>query len=219
MRIHLRLKTTTQSLIPFDHQHLLTGTIHKWLGRNNEHGNISLYSFSRLYGGKAQTNGLIYDRTVTFFFSTHDHELIKKLISGIQNDPNLFYGLFVTDITIQHDPDLSCREIFFPASPIFMKRAYEDRIDHILYDDPRANLCLIETLKTKMKKAGIIDDSLEVYFDKTYPRACSKKITYKGIQNRASWCPVVIKGSPETKLFAWNVGLGNSTGIGFGSIK
>jgi CRISPR/Cas system endoribonuclease Cas6 (RAMP superfamily) len=34
-----------------------------------------------------------------------------------------------------------------------------------------------------------------------------------------NWCPIIIKGKPETKLFAWNVGLGNSTGIGFGAIK
>jgi CRISPR-associated endoribonuclease Cas6 len=44
-------------------------------------------------------------------------------------------------------------------------------------------------------------------------------IIYKGIANKANWCPVIIKGRPETKLFAWNVGLGNSTGIGFGAIK
>jgi CRISPR-associated endoribonuclease Cas6 len=70
-----------------------------------------------------------------------------------------------------------------------------------------------------MQKAGIIDDSLQIYFEVDYPRAGTKKITYNGVQNRASWCPVVIKALPETKLFAWNVGMGNSTGIGFGAIK
>jgi CRISPR/Cas system endoribonuclease Cas6 (RAMP superfamily) len=29
---------------------------------------------------------------------------------------------------------------------------------------------------------------------------------------------VIIEGKPETKLFAWDVGIGNSTGIGFGAI-
>lgn len=93
------------------------------------------------------------------------------------------------------------------------------KIDHIVYDDPRANVCLQETLQTKMKKAGLSDESLSISFDLTYLKAGTKKITYNGVENRASWCPVIIEGNPETKLFAWNVGLGNSTGIGFGAIK
>ena len=52
MRIHLKFKISNQT-VPFDHQPLLVGAIHKWLGQNEEHGEISLYSFSRLEGGKA----------------------------------------------------------------------------------------------------------------------------------------------------------------------
>jgi len=70
-----------------------------------------------------------------------------------------------------------------------------------------------------MKLAGLADDQFDIRFDTSYPRAKPRKINYKGIENKASWCPVIIKGSPETKLFAWNVGLGNSTGIGFGAIR
>ena len=78
---------------------------------------------------------------------------------------------------------------------------------------------MVETMQTKMKEVGIKEDSLEISFDKNYHRAGTKKITYHGIENRVSWCSVIIKGKPETKLFAWNVGIGNSTGIGFGAIK
>lgn len=45
-----------------------------------------------------------------------------------------------------------------------------------------------------------------------------KLMTYKGIKNKASMCPVIIKGTLQSKQFAWNVGIGNSTGIGFGAI-
>lgn len=44
-------------------------------------------------------------------------------------------------------------------------------------------------------------------------------IDYRGVKNKASWCPIRIIGNAETKLFAWNAGIGNSTGIGFGAIK
>ena len=218
MRIHLKI-TTAGELIPFDHQPLLTGTIHKWLGWNEEHGEISLYSFSQLLGGKASPNGLRFERGTSFFFSTYNSDLIKKLISGIQADPTLFHGLKVHEIIIQEDPDLSDRELFFVASPIFIKRRNGEKVDHIIYDDSRANAYLEETLLSKMKKAGISDETFRIRFEVDYPKAGTRKITYNNVQNRASWCPVIIEGKPETKLFAWNVGLGNSTGIGFGAIK
>ena len=75
-----------------------------------------------------------------------------------------------------------------------------------------------------MEKAGLpIDNSLDIEFDLTYLKKCTKKFNYKKgkhvIENIASWCPVIIQGKPETKVFAWNVGVGNSTGIGFGALK
>jgi CRISPR-associated endoribonuclease Cas6 len=218
MRIHLKIRTTNE-VIPFDHQPLLTGTIHKWLGWNEEHGKVSLYSFSQLEGGKATPKGLRFERGTSFFFSSQNIDFIKKMIGGIQADPNMFYGLTVLEIIIQQDPDLIDREVFFLASPIFIKRRNGEKVDHIIYNDPRANACLEETLLSKMEKAGIRDETLRIRFDDKYPKSGTKKITYNGVQNRASWCPVIIEGKPETKLFAWNVGLGNSTGIGFGAIK
>lgn len=218
MRTHLKIKTSNK-IIPFDHQPLLTGTIHKWLRWNEEHGEISLYSFSQLKGRKVASEGFKFERETYFFFSSYDSTLIKKMVSGIQADPTMFNGLTVSEIIIQEDPDLSDRNLFNAASPIFIKRRVEDKVDHILFNDTRANACLKETLLTKMNKAGIVDESFDIRFDSSYYKAGTKKITYNGVQNRANWCPVIIEGKPETKLFAWNVGLGNSTGIGFSAIK
>jgi CRISPR-associated endoribonuclease Cas6 len=218
MRIHLKIKISNQT-VPFDHQPLLVGTIHKWLGWNDEHGEISLYSFSRLEGGKATKEGIKFDRDGSFFFSSVNVDLIKRLISGIQADPSMFFGLTVNELIIEEDPELSNRELFFPGSPIFIKRRNGERIEQIFFNDPRSSEYLKETLLTKMEKAGLVDDSFDIRFDLSYPKSGTKMITYKGIKNKANWCPVIIKGKPETKLFAWNVGLGNSTGIGFGAIK
>lgn len=218
MRIYLKISAKNK-VIPFDHQPLLTGTIHKWLGWNDQHGKLSLYSFSRLEGAKATKAGLTFKDETAFFFSSADTELVKKMIEGIQSDPSMFNELKVTEITIQEDPDLSARELFYVASPIFIKRRNGTQIDHITYNDARADACLKETLETKLKAAGINDETLEIKFDKNYTKAGTKKVTYNGIANRASWCHVVIKGKPETKLLAWNAGIGNSTGIGFGAIK
>jgi CRISPR-associated endoribonuclease Cas6 len=218
MRIHLNV-TGSNKIIPFNHQPLLTGAIHKWLGNNNEHGKISLYSFSQLIGGKIVSEGLKFEFGSSFFFSSYDPALIKNMIARIQNDPEMFYGLTVSELIIQNDPDLTNRDLFYVASPIFIKRKAGEKVDHILFDDPRANDCLKETLFRKMNIAGIVDETLDIFFDTSYQRAGTKLIAYNNVKNRANWCPVIIKGKQETKLFAWNVGLGNSTGIGFGAIK
>lgn len=218
MRLHLKTHSS-KAVIPFDHQHLLTGCIHKWLGNNKDHGEISLYSFSQLSGGTLYKEGLIFKNGSTFFFSSYNIDHIKKIISGIESDCSMFFDLAINEIIIEEDPDFSNREMFFAASPIFIKRRNEDREDHILFDHPRANEFLKETLLSKMGKVGMIDESLQIQFDTTYSRPSVKLITYKNIQNKASWCPVKISAKNETKLFAWNVGLGNSTGIGLGAIK
>ncbi len=218
MRIYLKISGSNE-VVSFDHQPWLVGTIHKWLGQNKEHGNISLYCFSRLEGGVKVNGGLKFDKGCSFFFSAYDVDLIKRLINGIQSDPSMFSGLRVEEVIMQEDPDLSDRELFYNASPVFIKRKVGDQYDHILYDDLRASECLKETLQKKMSIAGISDDSLDISFDTSYLHAGTKKINYKGVENRTSWCPIIIKGKAETKLFAWTVGVGNSTGIGFGSIK
>lgn len=218
MRLHIKIKSGNQ-IVPFNHQHLLTGAIHKWLGWNKEHGELSLYSFSRLGGGQKMRDGLTFQEGSTFFFSTPNEEMSRQLIKGIQQDPSMFSGLSVVEVIMQPTPDVSEKYLFYPASPIFIKRREGDHVEHIVYHDARANACLKETLQSKLEKAGITDETLDVRFDLSYNRAGTKLISYKGIKNRANWCPVIIEGKPETKAFAWEVGLGNSTGVGFGAVK
>ncbi|PKP53187.1 MAG: CRISPR-associated endoribonuclease Cas6 [Bacteroidetes bacterium HGW-Bacteroidetes-1] len=218
MRIYLKIAAQGIT-IPYEHQTLLTGVIHKWIGYNNEHGKVSLYSFSQLEGAKATPKGLKFEKDSLFFISSFKEELLKKILKGVQQDASMFHGLNVKELIIEEDPDFSNRERFYAASPIFIKRSFDGRVDHILYTDSRANVFLKETLETKMKIVGLKDDDLKIVFDLNYPKAGTKKITYNGVDNKANWCSVLIKGKPETKLFAWNVGLGNSTGIGFGAIK
>lgn len=218
MRIHLKIKSTKE-IVPFDHQPLLVGCIHKWLGWNDVHGNVALFSFSRLEGGKATQEGLSFRSESTLFISSYDTEISKQLIKGIQQDPGMFYGFTVSEIIIEQDPDLSSRDMFFTASPILISRRIDDKIEQIFYDDPRASQFLKDTIVTKLNTAGISYSEFKIRFDTSYHNAGTKMVTYNGIKNRASWCPVIITGAPEIKQFIWNVGLGNSTGIGFGAIK
>lgn len=219
MRIHLKTTPNTE-LVPFEYQQKMVGTIHKWIGQNSIHNKISLYSFSWLNGAKVKDGRLQFSDGANFFISFYDEDIIKQIIKTILNDPVMFCGMSVIDIKIDEEPNLSQREVFYCASPILIKRRLEDgTIKQYNYNDSQANQLLKETLLSKMREAGLEeDDSLEISFDTSSAKKKTKLVHYHGIGNKASLCPVILKGRTTTKLFAWNVGIGNSTGIGFGAI-
>jgi CRISPR-associated endoribonuclease Cas6 len=224
MRIHIKTNRNQQT-VPFDHQHLLTGTIHKWFGPNKIHDGISLYSFSRLQNAKKVKQGFVFEQGTSFFISCWDRALVKKLVEGIQNDPFMFFGLKAVEIILEEDPDLASRNSFWLGSPIYIQRNLNSgKKQFYYYADAEAPAFMKETIETKMKVAGLkVDETLKISFDTEYQRKGTKKVNYKRgdqvTEIRANWCPVIIEGKVETKQFAWNVGIGNSTGIGFGAIK
>jgi CRISPR-associated endoribonuclease Cas6 len=73
-------------------------------------------------------------------------------------------------------------------------------------------------MQHKLAVAGLPQD-ISIAFDRTYHKAKTKLVSIKGIQSRANECPVIIKGAPELINFAWNVGIGHSTGSGFGALN
>lgn len=220
MRIFLNT-TPNKQPVPVDYQQKLVGAIHKWIGDNNElHGGLSLFSFSWFQGSKLDNKFLSFRQGASFFISFYDANVLKSIVRNILNDPNMFCGMEVTDVQIADTPDLSQRSLFYCASPIFIKRRLQNgKIKQYRYDDSETSALLCETLSNKMQKAGLpVDETLDIRFDLSYPHKHMKLIAYHGIGNKANICPVTIKGKPETKLFAWDVGIGNCTGIGFGSI-
>lgn len=218
MRIHLKT-SRAETIVPFNYQPMLTGALHKWIGENVIHDKLSLYSFSWLNGGKATKNGLFFNQGGSFFISAHDPNLIKKIISGIRKNPEITAGIEVLEVLIQDDPSFGVEQRFFCASPILIKRVIEGEEKHFGYNQPESNNLLTETLQNKLRLAGLEENGISVMFDVRYPNLKTKVIYYNNIGNKTNLCPVIIKGSHEQVLFAWNVGLGNSTGIGFGAIK
>lgn len=218
MRIYIKIRSENK-LVPFNYQPAITGAIHKWIGKNEVHDKTSMYSFSWLKGGRKNGDSLVFENETSFEFSAHDNALIKSVVKGIQNDPVLNYGLEVSEIVIQETPKFSNKETFFVASPVLVKRTEEEREIHFTYDQLEADRLLTETMKTKLRRAGLDDSNIQLSFDRSYYGAKTKLVYYKNIGNKTNICPVIIEGTPEQIAFVWNVGVGNSTGIGFGALK
>ncbi len=221
MRLYIKLTENTE-IIPFNYQSLLTGTIHKWIGVNNEyHGRLGLYSFSFLQNTKSQgSKGINTIRDSYFFFSAHDESIVKKVLKGITRDSSMFSGMRVKEVQLMKKPDFNVEERFNVASPVFIKKNIEGgKVEHLLFDHVESSMFLTESLISKMNKAGVISEGVQVKFDDSYLRPQTKLLRYNQVVNKASLCPVIIKGTPEQIAFAWTVGIGHSTGIGFGSLK
>ena len=219
MRIYLHL-SKNNDLIPFNYQQFLTGSLHKWMGKENiEHGGVSLYSFSWLQNVDTKGKGINLKRGSCFFISAYDDTLIKTIMKGIMLDPTVCFGSSVSAIDIQENPAFSTMQHFSIASPVLVRRFDGEKDNHIVFDDEKASDYLTETMQRKLSKVGLPTDNVKVRFDENYHNPRTKIITYKGIGNRVNICPVIVEGTPEQVAFAWNVGVGHSTGIGFGALK
>jgi CRISPR-associated endoribonuclease Cas6 len=217
MRLYLKLSRNQQK-VPFGYATNLVGALHKWIGINDLHNKISLYSFSWLEKAKVKDNALNFPNGSTWFISAHEEALLKKILNGILTDATVAFGMQVLDVSIQETPFLGKEAYFHAGSPIFVKKQVNGKQIHLRYDDPEANELLTTTLKTKLKAAHLAADGVRVCFDDAFGGAKTQLCHYRGVENKANLCPVVVQGSPEQVAFAWNVGVGNSTGIGFGSL-
>jgi CRISPR-associated endoribonuclease Cas6 len=70
---------------------------------------------------------------------------------------------------------------------------------------------------SELAKQGLTTD-VHVAFDHTYHNPIIKMVKYRDINIKGTLCPVIVEGDPRAVQFAWEVGVGNSTGIGFGAI-
>lgn len=219
MRLQLTLSPNSE-IVPFNHITALTGALHKWLGPNDEHGGLSLYSFGWLQGAIAKSGGLWYPNGATWHVSAINGDFLRRSIEGVFSDPDIRWGMKVTNAELLPFPKFNDGETYFRClSPILVKRQIEDgNIKHFTFADPESDDLLTETMQHKLRAAGLPSQDIRLWFDHTYPKAKTQLVRYRNIDNRASYCPIYMRGTDLQKAFAWTVGIGSSTGVGFGAV-
>jgi CRISPR-associated endoribonuclease Cas6 len=226
MRLCLSLSRNTAP-VPFNHLHRLVGTLHKWLGAENDlHDGPSLHSFGWLRGGHASDGALTFPEGATWRLSFYDDEAAVDTMTGILQDPSVFAGMQVTDARKRTAPSFSDRTRFEVDGPVVARRRRDDGSrNYLTYDDERADTVLTRTLRGKMGAASLSADpaAVQVRFDRSAERAHTKLATIEknghAIKHRGSVCPVIVEGPPAASAFVWNVGVGALTGSGFGAVK
>jgi CRISPR-associated endoribonuclease Cas6 len=219
MRLHLRLTPNTEP-IPFNYQHQLTGALHKWLGQNDLHDKISLYSFSWLRGKvKTTKKGLYFPKGARWFISFWEKEYGSDLIQGIINHPTVAFGMEVDEVQVVRLPKFKEEWRFKVSSPVLVRKNRDDHSrEHLTYKDEDVGDYLKRTLTRKLKEADVNSGDFNVAFDTSYSGARTKLIHIKGTKLKANLCPIIMEGDPKSIEFAWNVGIGELTGSGFGAV-
>lgn len=218
MKIKITLSKNTTPC-PFNYQEKIVGKFHGLLGNNDIHDSISLYSISMLTsGGKVNGGNLNFPMGTSMYISFYDISYLQKIINGITENPYFPFGMVATSIEIcQINVSNKNEYRFRVTSPVLIKDIVDDNTKHLLFNDKTSSEVLTRIMKRKLTIAGLSDD-VEVSFDKAYKNPKTKLITYKGISNKCTIAPIIVKGSPEILRFAYDVGVGNSTGIGFGCL-
>ncbi|OQP39941.1 hypothetical protein A4H97_17135 [Niastella yeongjuensis] len=179
MRLYLQV-TRNSKPIGFNYQSYLTGAIHKWLGNNEHHGLLSLYSFSWFENATVKNNdGIMLNDNSYFFISAYKEELIKQIIHGIMKDPSICFGSEVAEIQIKDTPLFATTERFLIGSPVFIKRRFDNNLKHITFDHAQCNDYLTESLQKKLKAANLPFENIKVKFDTSYTSPKTKLIKYK----------------------------------------
>jgi len=226
MRIYLHLSPNREP-VPFNYQQYLVGAFHKWLGQNELHDDISLYSLSwlthlgnpRFKINKAKT-GLIFPQGAEMFISSPLQDLHKKAVDGIFKDQHINWGMHVTEVRMKPTPDFGEHHRFLAQSPILIKKHVDGEKHQTYYypTDEESNGYLTETMQSKLSRAGLPTD-VSVAFDSKYHKPIIKKVRYRNLDIKGTVCPVIVAGEPRAVQFAWEVGVGHSTGIGFGALN
>ena len=221
MRLNLYL--SSKVLVPFDYLPTLKGAFHRWLGHDEGlHDGLSLYSLSWLHGGRAGRGGIHFPEGASWAISAPGSELVHALVAGVVRAPEVGLGLTVRDVRLQQAPDFAAGEQpFRVASPVFIKHESTkgQPANHLLPGHPLADELLTATLRHKLCQAGLDDTGATVRFDPAHLAAAKTKLfRYKQVQCKGSICPVLVSGSAEQIQFAWEVGVGHSTGIGCGAL-
>ncbi len=225
MRLHFSL-SPNRSIVPFDYPHFLTGKFHQWLGQNDLHDGLSLYSLGWLQGGHKRGDGLAFPRGASWFISAPDtkagDDLLARVADAALKEPSVCCGMEVVEIQAQRTPEFGERRVFRADSPIFLRgpRTPEGLDPHLIYSDQGADEILTHVLRRKLEAAGLEEhaQSATLQFDRSFQHPKTRLIQVQESRKRASVCPVIAQGSPEAVRFVYNVGAGHLTGSAFGSL-
>ena len=214
--------TKNTAPIPIDKSCELTNSyIHKCLGINNHyHDTFSSYSISSIQGGILKNGMLNFEEGMYIVISVPEKEqkFLSAIMTGILINPDFGFGMKFISFTPTEVDVHKYHDYVQTISPIILK---DGRIRKTFKDDGFWEELTARTIK-KLKH---YDPDINVngfklsIADINNPNNKIKKIMVKGYVNKCSQVCMKIEGHKKTRMLLYDLGIGSSTGSGFGAIK
>lgn len=222
MRIILKF-SKNESLVPINNQSYVNYYIHKCLGENNEfHNSKNDYSISHLYGGKLTEDKkhLSFENGGMIVVSSKNTLFLDKIIDGIINNPYLNWGMKYKEIININESFCTGWNHFATLSPFIIKK-YSDKKTYsfaTINESDFVDIVKNHTIKKLNAMFPGIDLSNFMIRINNNPSHKTKLIKVKNVKNIANQCHVSIFCDKKVAEEIYNMGLGQSTGSGFGTI-
>jgi len=195
----------------------------KCLGKNNKYHNAKNdYSISNLYGGKLNLDKktLSFNNGGFIIISSKNEEFLNDIIKGLYNNDVLFNGMKFINIEFISENFYDGWNYFSTLSPFIIKKYIsKDKYDFYTFNDDNFNEIITERTKNKLlkinNKLNLSEFKIEIL---KHNKHKIKKILIKNVKNYANQCQINIFCKKEVAELIYNLGIGQSTGCGFGTI-
>lgn len=221
MRIKLLLSATNNEL-PINNQHIVNSFIHRVLGGNNKfHDSKNDYSISSLQGGKwiKNTQNISFKNGGYILITSLNKEFLDSIMLGLYTTS--FYGdIKVNGLEFIDEKFVDGWNYFVTLSPFIIKK-YSSKKDYTFntLNDENFEQLVKNYLINKLLK---INPKLDVSdFNVVIPKHDNHKtvnIMVKNVKNIANSCHINIYTNKKIAELLYNIGIGQSTGCGFGTI-
>lgn len=209
--------------IPVSNQKELNSYIHKCVGVNNKfHDAYSNYCISSLQGGKLnKETGLLYFESEPYILLTMQNpDFVDAFVSGAIKNKFTLFDMHYNNIDYIHYDINEFYDIVYTLSPILLKKHNKGKgkTEKISVRDEGFIEMLKEQCIKKLRNNGIDDPTFDIELHNK-EKSKVKKIMVGNIFNICSMCSLLVRGKKKTREMLYNLGIGNSTGSGFGMVK
>ena len=204
------------TMIPINNQHEMNSYIHRCLGKDNQyHDTFSNYSISSLQGGKFNGNGLVFNENPYIQVASNDMNFISKFVNGAQFGGHEVFDMKCIRVELCDFKVNDFYDKILTISPILLR---DENDMKITFKNPQWIERLNDLCKKKLAHAGIVDETFKI--ELRQPEKAKVKVVWVGDTfNHSTMTSLFVYGKPKTRKTLYNLGLGGSTGSGFGSIK
>lgn len=245
MRIKVNFSPNTEE-VP-NNNSIMLEYVHRCLGRDNEyHDKASSYNVSHFYGGdlvEGKTNLLNFPNGGYFIISSGDDKFINSFLLGLLNNSEISYGMKYKNVEHIKEIFFDGWNHFATLSPFIIKKILGKneysfltlngeykRVDGKYLATKDEGYDFQEVIKNYLvNKLSKIDSSINlssliIKIDecdkdgKKHNKHKVKKVYVKNVVNYANQCQLSIFCSKKVAQLLYNIGIGQSTGAGFGAI-